>query len=71
MQQFLVQIENESHVQDFISYMKSIGEVDIHQIKDDGIQFSEKEKNILNERRLTAKEEDYIPWDDAMKSIKY
>ena len=71
MQQYLVQIENESHVQDFLNYMKSIGENHIEKLSNTSINFTEDEKNILDERRGTSTTNDYLPWDEARQKLVF
>jgi|JI10StandDraft_1071094.scaffolds.fasta_scaffold2193537_1 hypothetical protein len=36
----------------------------------DEIMLSESQKKMLDERRLTIAEEDYIPWEKAKKQLK-
>jgi hypothetical protein len=32
---------------------------------------TEEMKNVLDERRLTSKTEDFIPWDEAKKQLRF
>lgn len=36
----------------------------------DEVELSEMQKKILDERRLSIAEEDYIPWEKAKKQLK-
>ena len=38
--------------------------------KEDGIVISEEDKELVRERRRTAKRSDFISWDDAKKTLK-
>jgi hypothetical protein len=32
---------------------------------------SEEMKNLLDERRLTSKEDDFLPWNEAKKQLRF
>jgi hypothetical protein len=35
------------------------------------VSLTDEQKNILDERRATAKADDFIPWDKAKKQLKF
>lgn len=56
--------------------LKVAKEMGIEVLTDDGPVVQEPEltyeqKQVLDERRTTAKKEDFIPWDEAKEKLKY
>ena len=52
----------------FVELFKHIAEVTI---AEEEIVLTEKQKKILDQRRKATKEEDFIPWKDAKKQLKF
>ena len=49
--------------------LKKISNVTIAEEED--FSLSASQKNILDERRKTSKPEDFIPWNEAKKQLKF
>ena len=52
----------------FVELFKHMPEVTI---AEEEIVLTEKQKEILDQRRKTSKAEDFIPWKDAKKQLKF
>ena len=59
----------DSFYNSFMEFLKQIPEVKIKEDADDYI--SESVKNMVRERLRNSKKEDFIPWEEVRKMLKY
>ena len=71
MQQLIVNIKDDSKIDILLNFLKSLNYISVEAIGQDNISFSEDQKIVLDERRASAKAEDFIPWDTAKKQLKF
>ncbi len=71
MQQLLVNLKDESKLEILVDFLKSLNYISIERINTKDISLTKEQKNILDERRATAKAEDFIPWTKAKKQLKF
>jgi len=71
MQQLIVNIIDESKMNVLLNFLKSLNYISVEAVDQDNIILSDRQKNILDERRASAKVEDFIPWDKAKKQLKF
>ena len=70
MQQLLVNIKDDSKLDILLNFLKSLNYISVEKIDKSAVALTDEQKNILDERRATAKPEDFIPWNKAKKQIK-
>jgi hypothetical protein len=51
-------------------FMKLIEKFNYETVVDE-IYLTDEMKNLLDERRATSKTDDFIPWNDAKKKLRY
>jgi hypothetical protein len=54
-----------------LSFLRSLNYITVEKVNNSTISLTDEQKNILDERRATAKSDDFIPWDNAKKQLKY
>ena len=69
MHQLLVNIKDESKMDVLLNFLKSLSYISVEEI--DQTALTNEQKNILDERRASAKAEDFIPWEKAKKQLKF
>lgn len=70
MQQLIVNIIDESKMNVLLNFLKSINYISVEAIDQNNIILFDLQNNILDQRRASAKVEDFIPWDKAKKQLK-
>lgn len=70
MQQLLVNIKDDSKMDILLNFLKSLNYISVEKIEKTPVSLTDEQKNILDERRATAKPEDFIPWNKAKKQLK-
>ena len=71
MQQLILNINDASKITALLNFLKTLNYVSsVEKVNSDAALLSKEQKAVLDERRKTAKEEDYIPWDEAKKQLK-
>jgi len=70
MQQLLVNIKDDSKLDILLNFLKSLNYISVEKIDKAAVALTDGQKNILDERRATAKPEDFIPWNKAKKQLK-
>ena len=70
MQQLLVNIKDDSKLDILLNFLKSLNYISVEKIDKSAGALTDEKKNILDERRATAKPEDFIPWNKAKKQLK-
>lgn len=71
MQQLLVNIKDDSKLDILLNFLKSLNYISVEKVDGKDISLTEEQKNILDERRATAKPEDFTPWNKAKKQLKF
>ncbi len=72
MQQFILNINDDSKISAFLNFLKTLNYVSsVEKISADIPVLSQEQKTELDERRKTAKEKNYIPWEDAKRQLKF
>lgn len=57
----------DSKLRFFMELIKQLG----FEVKSDDLIITEEQKEIVRERLKNAKEEDFIPWEEARKKLKF
>ena len=70
MQQLLVNIKDDSKMDILLNFLKSLNDISVEKIEKTPVSLTNEQKNILDERRATAKPEDFTPWNKAKKQLK-
>lgn len=71
MNQLLVNIKDDSKMDVLLNFLKSLNYVSVEKVEEKDILLTNDQKNILDERRSTAKFDDFTPWNKAKKQLKY
>ena len=71
MQQLLVNIKDDSKLEILLNFLKSLNYISVEKVDNKNISLTDEQKNILDERRASAKPEDFIPWNKAKKQLKF
>ncbi len=71
MHQLLVNIKDDSKMDILLNFLKSLNYISVEEIDSKNISLTDEQKNILDERRATAKSEDFTPWNKAKKQLKF
>jgi hypothetical protein len=71
MHQLLVNIKDDSKMDILLNFLKSLNYISVEEINSKNISLTDEQKNILDERRATAKPEDFTPWNTAKKQLKF
>ena len=67
MHQLLVNIKDDSKMDILLKFLKSLNYISVEEVN----QLTNEQKNTLDERRSTAKPDDFITWSKAKKQLKY
>lgn len=70
MQQLIVNIKDDSKLDVLLNFLKSLNYISVEKIEETIVTLTDEQKNILDERRTTAKSEDFISWKKAKKQLK-
>lgn len=71
MTQLIVNIKDDSKMDILLNFLKSLSYISVEEVGKTTISLTDEQKNILDERRATAKVDDFIPWDKAKKKLKF
>lgn len=71
MKQLIVNIKDESKLEVLLNFLKSLNYISVEKVEPKVILLTEEQKDILDERRASAKSEDFIPWNKAKKQLKF
>ncbi|MBW6483705.1 MAG: hypothetical protein K0B10_11685 [Vicingaceae bacterium] len=71
MQQLLVNVKDDSKLDLLLNFLKSLNYISVEKVEKEDILLTDEQKNILDERRATAKPEDFTPWNKAKKQLKF
>jgi hypothetical protein len=69
--QLLVNIKDTSKANILFKFLKSLNYISVEELQEEPITLTDKEKRILDERRASVVEEDFIPWEKAKKKLKH
>jgi hypothetical protein len=69
MHQILVNINDESKLEVFLTLLKSLNYISVRELSDNDIIISESEKNIMRERLNKAKPENFKNWDKIKNTL--
>jgi len=69
--QLLLNIKDTTKANILLKFLKSLNYISIEEIEESKVSFTDKEKRILDERRVSMVEEDFIPWEKAKKKLKH
>lgn len=69
--QLLLDIKDNSKAGILLEFLKSLNYVSVEEVEKSKINLTEKEKRILDKRRVSVVEEDFIPWEKAKKRLKH
>ena len=67
MHQLLVNIKDDSKMDILLKFLKSLNYISVEEVN----QLTSEQKNILDERRATAKPDDFSLWSKAKKQLKH
>lgn len=67
MHQLIVNIKDDSKTNVLLNFLKSLNYISVEEVD----SFTDEQKNILDQRRTTAKPDDFIPWSKAKKQLKF
>jgi hypothetical protein len=71
MEQLILNINNASKISTLLKFLKTLNYVSIvKQISSGANILSKEQKSLLDDRRKTTKEDDYISWNEAKKKLK-
>ena len=71
MQQLIVNIKDASKMDILLNFLKSLNYISVEKVNDSTILLTDEQKQILDERRSSAKPEDFIPWSKAKKQLHF
>ncbi len=71
MNQLIVNIKDDSKMEILLNFLKSLNYISVEKVDAKSISLTDAQKNTLDERRASAKPEDFIPWDKAKKQLKF
>ena len=71
MNQLIVNIKDESKMSILLNFLKSLSYISVEEVDKTTVLLTDEQKNILDERRATATDDDFIPWDKAKKQLKF
>lgn len=71
MHQLLVNIKDDSKLDILLNFLKSLNYISVEKVDQTTVLLTPEQKDILDERRATAKPEDFIPWNKAKKQLKF
>lgn len=71
MQQLLVNIKDDSKLDLLLNFLKSLNYISVEKVNNENVVLTDEQKDILDERRATAKPEDFTPWNKAKKQLKF
>lgn len=71
MTQLIVKIKDDSKMDVLLNFLKSLSYISVEEVEKTTISLTDEQKNILDERRTTAKADDFTPWDKAKKQLKF
>lgn len=71
MQQLLVNIKDDSKLELLLNFLKSLNYISVEKVENTTISLTDEQKKTLDERRATAKQDDFIPWTKAKKQLKF
>jgi len=71
MQQLLVNIKDDSKLDLLLNFLKSLNYISVEKVDKENVLLTDEQKNTLDERRATAKPEDFTPWNKAKKQLKF
>lgn len=69
--QLLLNIKDTAKGNILFKFLKSLNYVSVEEVEEGTVTLTDKEKRILDERRATMVEEDFIPWEKAKKRLKH
>jgi hypothetical protein len=69
--QLLLNIKDNSKAALLMEFLKSLSYISVEEVDKTTVSLTDEQKNILDERRATAKADDFIPWDKAKKQLKF
>ncbi|HWY38851.1 MAG TPA: hypothetical protein VNY73_09850 [Bacteroidia bacterium] len=69
--QLLVNIKDNTKAGILLKFLKSLNYINVEEVEQGKISLTNKEKRILDERRVSMAEEDFIPWEKAKKQLKH
>ena len=71
MKQLLLNIKDESKMEILLNFLKSLNYISVEKVDTKNVSLTYEQKNILDERRATAKPDDFIPWSKAKKQLNF
>ena len=69
--QLLLNIKDNSKAGILLNFLKSLNYISVEEVEQAKVSLTDKEKRILDERRASMVEEDFIPWEKAKKQLKH
>lgn len=71
MHKLIVNIKDDSKMDILLNFLKSLSYISVEEVDQTTISLTNEQKNILDERRASAKADDFIPWNKAKKQLKF
>ncbi len=67
----IIDIKKNDRIPFFMEMLKGLDYIGVEEVDQTSFSLTKEQQNILDKRRASAKDADFIPWNKAKKELKY